>query len=70
MTKEELRKSLDFVNDERERLQNRAEKLEKQINKTYNIIQKFKETYIICFDKELWGFVKRLEKALKGCDEE
>lgn len=34
--------------------------------KAIRIIDKFKETYIICFDKPLWGFVKRLEKCLQG----
>lgn len=38
--------------------------LENRITKSHNIIDKFKETYIICFDKDLWGFVKRLEKSL------
>ena len=33
-------------------------------SKALRIIDKFKETYIICFDKDLWGFVKRLEKCL------
>ena len=32
--------------------------------KALRIIDKFKEMYIICFDKDLWGFVKRLEKCL------
>lgn len=44
--------------------------LEKRITKSCNIINKFKETYIICFDKDLWGFVKRLEKALEGKENE
>lgn len=38
--------------------------------KALNIINKFKETYIICFDKELWGFIERLSSALKGSKEE
>lgn len=32
-------------------------------------IDKFKESYIICFDKPLWNFVKGLEKTLKGMNE-
>ncbi len=45
-------------------MENREDELERKIRKALNIIDKFKETYIICFDKDLWGFVKRLEKAL------
>lgn len=37
--------------------------------KALHIIDKFKEMYIICFDKDLWGFVKRLEKSLSGSDD-
>ncbi len=35
-------------------------------SKALRIIDKFKEKYIICFDKDLWGFVKRLSKSLQG----
>ena len=45
-------------------MKNRELELEQRIKKALNIIDKFKETYIICFDKDLWNFVKRLEKAL------
>lgn len=35
-------------------------------SKALRIIDKFKEMYIICFDKDLWGFIKRLSKCLQG----
>lgn len=42
-----------------------AEDLQETINKALRIIDKYKETYIICFDESQWNFVKRLEKCLK-----
>lgn len=42
--------------------------LSDRIVKASRKIDKFKETYIICFDKPLWDFVKRLEKCLKSGD--
>ena len=46
-------------------------KLLKESNlKVIRIINKFKETYIICFDKPLWDFVKRIEKTLYSSDKE
>ena len=46
-------------------------KLLKELNlKKIRIINKFKETYIICFDKPLWDFVKRIEKTLYSSDKE
>lgn len=45
-----------------------AEDLQETIDKALRIIDKYKETYIICFDKEQWSFVKRLEKCLKRND--
>ena len=44
------------------------EDLESRVIKAIRIIDKFKEMYIICFDKPLWGFIKRLEKTLKRGD--
>ena len=38
--------------------------------KAVRIINKFKETYIICFDKPLWDFVKIIEKTLYSNDKE
>ena len=45
-----------------------AEDLQETIDKALRIIDKYKETYIICFDKEQWNFVKRLEKCLQRND--
>lgn len=50
-------------------LQNEKDELSDRIVKASRKIDKFKETYIICFDKPLWDFVKRLEKCLKSGDE-
>lgn len=47
-------------------LQKEKETFKLRLEKAVRIIDKFKETYIICFDKDLWGFVKRLEKCLTG----
>lgn len=47
---------------------NKYNELSDRIIKTSRKIDKFKETYIICFDKPLWDFVKRLEKCLKSGD--
>lgn len=38
---------------------------QEKIKKAIRIIDKFKERFIICFDKDLWKFVKSLEKVLK-----
>lgn len=37
---------------------------EEKIIKALNIISKFKERFICCFDKDLWSFIKNLEKVL------
>ena len=42
MTKEELRKSLDFVNEERERLQRELERKDKIINNITKYVRTFK----------------------------
>lgn len=52
-----------------EMILNKYNKLSDRIVKASRKIDKFKETYIICFDKLLWDFVKRLEKCLKSGDE-
>lgn len=59
-----------FVLNEKEKilLLNHITDLESRIKKSCNIIQRFKEKFIICFDKDIWGLVKRLEKALEGGD--
>ena len=44
------------------------EQLENNRDKALRIIDKYKETYIICFDIEQWNFVKRLEKCLQRYD--
>ena len=51
-----------------ERLKEEVENYKKVILNSTRIIDKFKETYIICFDDPLWRFVKRLEKCLKGSE--
>ena len=43
---------------------NNYKKTKEANEKALRIIDKFKEKYIICFDNDLWGFVKRLEKCL------
>ena len=52
-----------------EMILNKYNELSDRIVKASRTIDKFKETYIICFDKPLWDFVKRLEKCLKSGDE-
>lgn len=52
-----------------ESLIEKEKELSDRIVKASRKIDKFKETYIICFDKPLWDFVKRLEKCLKSGDE-
>ena len=52
-----------------EMILNKYNELSDRIVKASRKIDKFKETYIICFDKPLWDFVKRLEKCLKSGDE-
>lgn len=49
-----------------EMILNKYNELSDRIVKASRKIDKFKETYIICFDKPLWDFVKRLEKCLKS----
>lgn len=49
-------------------LKKEVDELSDRIVKASRKIDKFKETYIICFDKPLWDFVKRLEKCLKSGD--
>ena len=61
-------KKLMEANAEIERLKEEVEKYKKIILKSTRIIDKFKETYIICFDEPLWKFVKRLEECLKGSE--
>ena len=51
-----------------EQILNNYENYKKIILNSTRIIDKFKETYIICFDDPLWRFVKRLEKCLKGSE--
>lgn len=51
-----------------EQILNNYENYKKVILNSTRIIDKFKETYIICFDDPLWRFVKRLEKCLKGSE--
>lgn len=51
-----------------EMILNKYNELSDRIVKASRKIDKFKETYIICFDKPLWDFVKRLEKCLKSGD--
>lgn len=51
-----------------EMILNKYNELSDRIVKACRKIDKFKETYIICFDKPLWNFVKRLEKCLKRGD--
>ena len=51
-----------------EMILNKYNELLDRIIKASRKIDKFKETYIICFDKPLWDFVKRLEKCLKSGD--
>lgn len=51
-----------------EMMLNKYNDLSDRIVKASRKIDKFKETYIICFDKPLWDFVKRLEKCLKSGD--
>ena len=53
---------------ELEKLKEEVENYKKVILNSTRIIDKFKETYIICFDDPLWRFVKRLEKCLKGSE--
>lgn len=53
-----------------EQILNNYENYKKIILNSTRIIDKFKGTYIICFDDPLWRFVKRLEKCLKGSDKE
>jgi len=60
--KEDRDKLFDYITD----LQKEKETFKSRLEKAIRIIDKFKETYIICFDKDLWGFVKRLEKCLTG----
>ena len=48
--------------------QEEVENYKKVILNSTRIIDKFKETYIICFDDPLWKFVKRLEECLKGSE--
>lgn len=64
MTKEELRKSLDFVNEERERLQRELERkdniingIKKEINEQ---LEKYEKSYI---EKE--DYKSRIEKAVE-----
>lgn len=52
-----------------EMILNKYNELSDRIVKASRKIDKFKETYIICFDKPLWDFVKRLEKCLKSGDD-
>lgn len=52
-----------------EMILNKYNELSDRIVKASRKIDKFKETYIICFDKPLWNFVKRLEKCLKSGDD-
>ena len=61
-------KKLMEANAEIERLKEEVENYKKVILNSTRIIDKFKETYIICFDDPLWRFVKRLEKCLKGSE--
>ncbi len=36
----------------------------KKTEHVYNILNKYKENHIICFDKDLWGLYKRMDKEL------
>ena len=59
---------LNKIDKEIEKLKEEVENYKKVILNSTRIIDKFKETYIICFDDPLWRFVKRLEKCLKGSE--
>ena len=36
----------------------------KKIRHIYNMLNKYKENHIICFDKDLWGLYNRIDKEL------
>ena len=62
----------DYVNlDDYFKLKKELEEKDKIFDKTlikikhvYNMLNKYKENHIICFDKDLWGVYKRMNKEL------
>ncbi len=40
------------------------EELFLKIKHIYNMLNKYKENHIICFDKDLWGLYQRMNKEL------